>query len=511
MRRSALSLVALAAFAAACQDAASVTGPDLAGGPVQPPPGPVFVGSVASPAPRFYAAGQYALGNAPRRTLTLVDPTNPRGGWSGDPRITDAKAANYTGFWSSSGVPALIASLAQDSRLNLNPSYVLAIIAKESGMDSLSVSGYPANGYTQITHGADQGLLDRTTWMPEIGWMRSYLLSLPRDPRVHSYSATEANTESLLASGEINSRNSYFFNPRDNTQVGVYDLRQLETTWRTHETWTDGSGVVHEGYATRARQVLNGGNPVTEAQMLELVTVSYNAGMTFVFDRLGAYGAGWVQSLEGYPPGTREYEASDYLERVKHYTVIFQDVAADASRSRQVLEDLNSGVASWSAYSGGGSTVTIAASSLGADDGGSLRADYTMVSGGYGGVGRFYSTARNWRTAGFGTTGGVSFWYYGNGKYLSSGSGVDVKVELQDNRNPGFTGDTAERWTCYFRDDFTGWRYVHIPWSEFRRSTWQPANAPTDGVLGLTEVWGIAISPQTGSGWFKLDRLALTS
>jgi beta-glucanase (GH16 family) len=53
--------------------------------------------------------------------------------------------------------------------------------------------------------------------------------------------------------------------------------------------------------------------------------------------------------------------------------------------------------------------------------------------------------------------------------------------------------DTAERFQATFVDNFTGWQQVMIPFSDFTRSSEQPAGAPNDG-LGLTEVWGYGFS-----------------
>ena len=69
--------------------------------------------------------------------------------------------------------------------------------------------------------------------------------------------------------------------------------------------------------------------------------------------------------------------------------------------------------------------------------------------------------------------------------------------------------DTAERFEAGFVDDFTGWRQIYLPFSEFVRSTSQPVGAPNDG-LGLTEVWGYGfILPDVGSGLFHMDRVYL--
>ncbi|MCU0735510.1 MAG: hypothetical protein MUF20_08290, partial [Methylotetracoccus sp.] len=49
--------------------------------------------------------------------------------------------------------------------------------------------------------------------------------------------------------------------------------------------------------------------------------------------------------------------------------------------------------------------------------------------------------------------------------------------------------DAAERFEASFVDDFTGWKKVSIPFSNFTRSANQPASAPNDG-LTLSAVNG---------------------
>lgn len=71
--------------------------------------------------------------------------------------------------------------------------------------------------------------------------------------------------------------------------------------------------------------------------------------------------------------------------------------------------------------------------------------------------------------------------------------------------------DTAERFEAPFVDDFTGWKKVTIPFSDFTRSATQPAGAPDDG-LGLDEVWGYGFTlPDGGStaGAVTLDQVRL--
>jgi beta-glucanase (GH16 family) len=53
--------------------------------------------------------------------------------------------------------------------------------------------------------------------------------------------------------------------------------------------------------------------------------------------------------------------------------------------------------------------------------------------------------------------------------------------------------DAAERFEASFVDNFTGWRWISLPFSRFVRSASQPAGAPNDG-LTLTEVNGYGFS-----------------
>jgi beta-glucanase (GH16 family) len=80
---------------------------------------------------------------------------------------------------------------------------------------------------------------------------------------------------------------------------------------------------------------------------------------------------------------------------------------------------------------------------------------------------------------------GISLWLYGQN------SGGTLFVDLLDNRNPDSRGDDAERWTVDIPDDFAGWRYLELPFSDFRRK--EIGNgAPNDG-LNLTAVHGYAV------------------
>ncbi len=87
---------------------------------------------------------------------------------------------------------------------------------------------------------------------------------------------------------------------------------------------------------------------------------------------------------------------------------------------------------------------------------------------------------------------GFAFWLYG------TGSGATLFVDILDNRNPGSTGDDAERFTVAFLDDSTGWRQLRFPFASFTRKD-IGNGAPNDG-LTLTAVHGWAFGALNTGG-----------
>jgi beta-glucanase (GH16 family) len=86
-------------------------------------------------------------------------------------------------------------------------------------------------------------------------------------------------------------------------------------------------------------------------------------------------------------------------------------------------------------------------------------------------------------------------------------SGATLFIDLLDNRNPGSTGDDAERYTVSFTDDFSGWRELQLPFDSFTRK--EIGNgAPADG-LTLTTVHGWAFGALSTGGvartWYVDD------
>jgi hypothetical protein len=226
---------------------------------------------------------------------------------NGSPRITDG--ARYDRFWR--GVAPLLREWSADPRLRVNPNFVAALIAKESGFDPVATSDAPANGIAQLTHVADLDLRIITRDAPAWHWMHDEVLGWPRSPLVHDTLAQKAHTDSLVAAGALGARTEYLFDPTLSTRAAIVWLRVLAQVW-TDDTWPG-------RYGSMARARLSGGGPLPESDLLALVTVSYNQGYPYVAGLVQEYGRDWIQHLNA--------ESADYLDRVSLYTAIFQRAA----------------------------------------------------------------------------------------------------------------------------------------------------------------------------------------
>ncbi|HEV7705184.1 MAG TPA: transglycosylase SLT domain-containing protein [Gemmatimonadaceae bacterium] len=227
---------------------------------------------------------------------------------NGSPRLREDQYA----FVRAHIVPRL-EQWARDPRLGIDPAYVAALILKESGGDSLAVSGAPALGIAQLTTNADSDMRLMVTeyhfqWMaPEVNrWRRAAPVRVP--------SVSASDIDSMLAHGVVNAHNEYLFDPGTSARAAVFWLRLLENKWTTN-FWPG-------GYGPSARQRLNGGKPLSARQMFDLVTVSYNRGYIEVKALVDKYGPDWTAHLSELTGGRAE--AADYLERVRAYTQLLQ-------------------------------------------------------------------------------------------------------------------------------------------------------------------------------------------
>ena len=207
----------------------------------------------------------------------------------------------------------LLEKWSRDGRLAIDPAYVTALILKESGGDSLAVSNAPALGLAQLTATADSDMRLMVTEY-HFQWMAPEVNGWARNAAVHSPLASTSAVDSLLAHGAVTSRSEYLFDPETSARGAVFWIRLLENKWTT-DFWPG-------GYGPSVRQRLNGGTPLTQQQMFDLVTVSYNRGYIEVKALVDKYGSGWVAHLTELTGG--QAEAADYLERVRAYTGLLQ-------------------------------------------------------------------------------------------------------------------------------------------------------------------------------------------
>ncbi|KUO07583.1 glycoside hydrolase family 3 protein [Streptomyces sp. DSM 15324] len=96
---------------------------------------------------------------------------------------------------------------------------------------------------------------------------------------------------------------------------------------------------------------------------------------------------------------------------------------------------------------------------------------------------------------------GIRFWWEGHG------DGRRIAFEIKDG---GAHGEASELWTTSFTEDFTGWKHLEIPFADFRyRTDYQPVGG-IDHVLGLTQMWGYAVTLPAGTrGDFAMDGVEL--
>lgn len=169
----------------------------------------------------------------------------------------------------------------------------------------------------------------------------------------------------------------------------------------------------------------------------------------------------------------------------------------------QSLDDFESGLpGSWFQYGDYGSgtfinTTVISTNTVpGLDPNNVLRIEYNSAGWGAG-------TGNNLDGQDWSSHHGMGFWFWGGN------SGGVYRVILSDNSNPNLPGDTAERYAYEFVDNFTGWRFISVPWSAFFRDyAYQPPGAPDDG-LTLTEVQAYALALPGGNRTTYLDQVAL--
>jgi endoglucanase len=164
-----------------------------------------------------------------------------------------------------------------------------------------------------------------------------------------------------------------------------------------------------------------------------------------------------------------------------------------------VLDNFESGsMQNWRSFQSVNSRAAGSIVSPGQSGSYAMRIDYGIGQGGWAGIERTFGASQDWKRFQK-----ISFGFYG------TNSGGTIRFEILDNRSPGSSGDTAERFEYKFSDNFHGWKTFDLPWSAFaRRSDWQPQGAPNDG-FDLAAIWGLNFSPINGQGSFQVDEIKL--
>lgn len=221
----------------------------------------------------------------------------------------------------------------------------------------------------------------------------------------------------------------------------------------------------------------------------------------------------------GFPAGVGSQ--TTYLDQVEVVTLVPGEVNESASEQMVVVDDFeldalpafvqdefnnNIGYVPWGDTEGN-VAISVANDAPTRPD---QDADNTVLAAAYdisawGGFSHVFTDGENWVGADWSDFYGIQFWYYGNN------TGGTTQFEIFDNRAPGGTTDSAERWFYHIADDYEGWQLFQIPFSDFQRRTdWQPDGAPDDG-LGLNEVSGYAFGFPAGVGsqTTYIDQIAL--
>ncbi|MYW64264.1 glycosyl hydrolase [Streptomyces sp. SID8379] len=96
---------------------------------------------------------------------------------------------------------------------------------------------------------------------------------------------------------------------------------------------------------------------------------------------------------------------------------------------------------------------------------------------------------------------GIRFWWYGDA------SGRELTFEIKDG---GAHGEASELWNTRFKDDFSGWKQIELPFTQFvYRTDYQPVGG-IDQVLGLDRMWGYSVTLPVGTkSQFAVDDVEL--
>jgi hypothetical protein len=166
-------------------------------------------------------------------------------------------------------------------------------------------------------------------------------------------------------------------------------------------------------------------------------------------------------------------------------------------------------------FAGAGAGASIARSTMPPQPPGAAGGNHVMQYvgsapvNGFAGFAHFFEsqTVDAWVTRDWTGYDTLSFWLYGNN------TGTDLFVDIIDNRSSGSTTEDAERFVSEFKDDFSGWKQISLPFAGFKRK--EIGNGAPDDGLGLNEVHGWAFghlaTRDAGSVTYYIDDVRVSA
>ncbi len=337
---------------------------------------------------------------------------------------------------------------------------------------------------------------------------------------------TAADSDPLARPGQVG--NNTFVEATFNATSGFAGFGQDFALTGGAQDWSRYSAVSFYLYGTNSGQSVqveildNRSDPTTDtAERFDTVVTDNFSGwqkITIPFDN-------FTRATDFQPGGAPD----DGLTLTEMWgVVIVLDGASgllrldDIALERQIVDDFESGLPAGTDGDGnligffkfegpgaavGFSTTTTPPAPVPGAAGGNtvLQLDTNVPGGSWGGIVHAFENPAvdTWVTQDWSRYVGISFWLYGNN------TGSTLFLDLLDNRAPGTTGDTAERYSIDIIDNFSGWQFIEIPFASLNRK--EIGNgAPNDG-LNLTEVHGWAFGVFSAGSAFTnyLDGVSL--